>query len=108
MIRLPPRSTRTDTLVPYTTLFLSFGLGRRSGQDCQGGVTVSARPAGGTRYAEPGRDRIAIIGAGHVGATTAYALMLRALFREIVLIDNDMKSDETGRGSGGERGWQNV
>lgn len=52
---------------------------------------MSARPAGGTRYAEPGRDRIAIIGAGHVGATTAYALMLRALFQEIVLIDNDMK-----------------
>ncbi len=34
-------------------------------------------------------SRIAIIGAGHVGATTAYALMLRALFREIVLIDED-------------------
>ena len=34
-------------------------------------------------------DRIAIIGAGHVGSTTAYALMLRALVREIVLIDND-------------------
>ena len=33
------------------------------------------------------QDRIAIIGAGHVGSTTAYALMLRALFREIVLID---------------------
>src|SRR3546814_20059808 len=25
MIRLPPRSTRTDTLFPYTTLFLSTG-----------------------------------------------------------------------------------
>ena len=34
-------------------------------------------------------DRIIIIGAGHVGSTTAYALMLRALFREIVLIDGD-------------------
>jgi L-lactate dehydrogenase len=33
--------------------------------------------------------RIAIIGAGHVGSTTAYALMLRALVREIVLIDNN-------------------
>jgi len=52
---------------------------------------VSARPAGGTRYAEPVRDRIAVIGAGHVGAATAYALMLRALFQEIVLIDNDAK-----------------
>src|SRR3546814_14996923 len=26
MIRLPPRSTRTDTLLPYTTLFRSTGL----------------------------------------------------------------------------------
>jgi len=32
-------------------------------------------------------DRVAIIGAGHVGAATAYALMLRGLFPEIVLID---------------------
>ncbi|WP_343056719.1 L-lactate dehydrogenase [Sphingobium subterraneum] len=35
------------------------------------------------------QDRIIIIGSGHVGATTAYALMLRALFREIILIDRD-------------------
>src|SRR3546814_18040804 len=26
MIRLPPRSTRTDTLFPYTTLFRSLGM----------------------------------------------------------------------------------
>lgn len=32
-------------------------------------------------------QRIAIIGAGHVGATAAYALMLRALVPEIVLLD---------------------
>jgi L-lactate dehydrogenase len=31
--------------------------------------------------------RVAVIGAGHVGATAAYALMLRGLFSEIVLID---------------------
>lgn len=36
-----------------------------------------------------GQERVAIIGAGHVGATAAYALMLRALCREIVLIDSD-------------------
>src|SRR3546814_16466544 len=29
MIRRPPRSTRTDTLFPYTTLFRSGGLGGR-------------------------------------------------------------------------------
>src|SRR3546814_6843000 len=28
MIRRPPRSTRTDTLFPYTTLFRSLGLGQ--------------------------------------------------------------------------------
>ncbi len=39
--------------------------------------------------ADPAPSRVAIIGAGHVGATTAYALMLRALFQEIVLIDNN-------------------
>lgn len=37
----------------------------------------------------PDQARVAIIGAGHVGSTAAYALMLRALFREIVLIDHD-------------------
>src|SRR3546814_1259315 len=30
MIRRPPRSTRTDTLFPYTTLFRSVGMGLRS------------------------------------------------------------------------------
>src|SRR3546814_3070608 len=29
MIRRPPRSTRTDTLFPYTTLFRSTGAGER-------------------------------------------------------------------------------
>src|SRR3546814_6921064 len=32
MIRRPPRSTRTDTLFPYTTLFRSDFLGRRPGR----------------------------------------------------------------------------
>src|SRR3546814_15623704 len=30
MIRRPPRSTRTDTLFPYTTLFRSWRVGRRA------------------------------------------------------------------------------
>lgn len=33
-------------------------------------------------------DRVAIIGAGHVGATAAFALMLRALVREIIIVDS--------------------
>lgn len=42
-----------------------------------------------TGIAVPPSDRIAVIGAGHVGATAAFALMLRALTREIVLVDHD-------------------
>src|SRR3546814_14869514 len=38
MIRRPPRSTRTDTLFPYTTLFRSFLGGARTG----GGVAGAA------------------------------------------------------------------
>ena len=34
-------------------------------------------------------SRVAIVGAGNVGATAAYALMLRGLFTEIVIIDKD-------------------
>src|SRR3546814_3044758 len=33
MIRRPPRSTRTDTLFPYTTLFRSDGLARLDRRD---------------------------------------------------------------------------
>src|SRR3546814_15159076 len=32
MIRRPPRSTRTDTLFPYTTLFRSEGVRRRAAE----------------------------------------------------------------------------
>src|SRR3546814_6788977 len=49
MIRRPPRSTRTDTLFPYTTLFRSAGRrsgrpgGRRYGADDRPGA--AGRPA---------------------------------------------------------------
>src|SRR3546814_2805844 len=35
MIRRPPRSTRTDTLFPYTTLFRSLATRRIMGQSCE-------------------------------------------------------------------------
>ena len=34
-------------------------------------------------------DSIAIIGCGHVGSTSAYALMLKGVAREVVLVDLD-------------------
>src|SRR3546814_15019770 len=45
MIRRPPRSTRTDTLFPYTTLFRSAHAGPESGPD-RGGC----RPVDAWRY----------------------------------------------------------
>src|SRR3546814_21001856 len=50
MIRRPPRSTRTDTLFPYTTLF-------RSAEGRAGGVDDGEK--------EEGRDREAQVVEGH-------------------------------------------
>src|SRR3546814_8236018 len=41
MIRRPPRSTRTDTLFPYTTLFLSAQKGGGRGALPSGSISVS-------------------------------------------------------------------
>src|SRR3546814_15428704 len=50
MIRRPPRSTRTDTLFPYTTLFRSVRRGAALGVACEGSgrrrlLSGVARPA---------------------------------------------------------------
>src|SRR3546814_18343194 len=52
MIRRPPRSTRTDTLFPYTTLFRS-GLAARTAETGEEPHRLSARAAAGL----PGIDR---------------------------------------------------
>src|SRR3546814_4644886 len=49
MIRRPPRSTRTDTLVPDTTLFRSVALGRalrREGRIAGDGIDIGNRLEG--------------------------------------------------------------
>src|SRR3546814_12865232 len=56
MIRRPPRSTRTDTLFPYTTLFRSHQLGVRRGDDLQ-------RQSSGSQDRPP-RQRHAVAAAG--------------------------------------------
>src|SRR3546814_11240575 len=40
MVRRPPRSTRTDTLFPYTTLFRSLGRSNEGDLDAGGGEDV--------------------------------------------------------------------
>src|SRR3546814_4797179 len=48
MIRRPPRSTRTDTLFPYTTLFRSFVAVLR--QDDRSKGYLAGRDFGGNRH----------------------------------------------------------
>src|SRR3546814_1203313 len=47
MLRRPPRSTRTDTLFPYTTLFRSLAMARRAFQQ-----RLDVRNAGNLRHAQ--------------------------------------------------------
>src|SRR3546814_11194260 len=50
MIRRPPRSTRTDTLVPYTTLFRSHGERPHPvSRHLPGGPAGTSRDGGGGR-----------------------------------------------------------
>src|SRR3546814_7789741 len=73
MIRRPPRSTRTDTLFPYTTLFRSYRRSRarilahtRSGGAARGGARPAPRPpvaadrAARMAYRAVERDRRAV------------------------------------------------
>src|SRR3546814_9759292 len=54
MIRRPPRSTRTDTLFPYTTLFRSGGAGQCRRARAGDGGGAARLPAGVPQ--PPGRD----------------------------------------------------
>src|SRR3546814_10126932 len=56
MIRRPPRSTRTDTLFPYTTLFRS-GCGGPQRARRRGFQAVAARTAGRRRRSRRGGGR---------------------------------------------------
>src|SRR3546814_2015846 len=67
MIRRPPRSTRTDTLFPYTTLFRS----RRRGAPARTGQAgPAAQRGGGSRRAQPSLGRARAFG-GRPGADGA-------------------------------------
>src|SRR3546814_8156489 len=57
MIRRPPRSTRTDTLFPYTTLFRSEFQGSELLPLAQGPASGTARPHRWRRAALAGRRR---------------------------------------------------
>src|SRR3546814_13286588 len=89
MIRLPPRSTRTDTLFPYTTLFRSAARRLRDAT-ADGAAAHARRGARGGRAADAGwHRRPRRLGARHPGG------VLRAGHRAV--------PGKPVRGAGGDR-----
>src|SRR3546814_3871109 len=78
MIRLPPRSTRTDTLFPYTTLFRSHG------RCCTPGPAVSAPDVsekGNVRRTQPTRPASRNPPPGDNGRSEEHTSELQSLMR---------------------------
>src|SRR3546814_5172471 len=76
MIRRPPRSTRTDTLFPYTTLFRSCGdstADRHDGPDRQ--VDAAGGDHQGHAHCQDGNRRTTV---QHVDQTAEQAAVLRS------------------------------
>src|SRR3546814_17537610 len=62
MIRRPPRSTRTDTLLPYTTLFRSLVAQEAGGQGLQPCIAI------GIERSHPARASAHVVPQGRVGS----------------------------------------
>src|SRR3546814_2522479 len=81
MIRRPPRSTRTDTLFPYTTLFRSAWQSRRRGRQ---GLALSSTAAAATmcfvHCSPPGRRRIACRSEEHTSELQSLMRISYAVF----------------------------
>src|SRR3546814_8168884 len=75
MIRRPPRSTRTDTLFPYTTLFRSARLERRVLTDLRDRDLGQHGEVGEGRAAHVMEDRLPLV-AEAAGAVRHHALAL--------------------------------
>src|SRR3546814_3478906 len=83
MVRRPPRSTRTDTLFPYTTLFRSVELGLRTVQPALAEYAAGTDRDHRLRDVITGAERIAI-GSGGVfgkGRSEEHTSELQSLMR---------------------------
>src|SRR3546814_19728548 len=96
MIRLPPRSTRTDTLFPYTTLFRSLS---RKGKFVSAAVLLAAC-GGSIALAQnvDGLDIQHILSRGEAADPDA-----EALIREVARRGDEMRADAREAADGGNR-----
>src|SRR3546814_11245836 len=115
MIRRPPRSTRTDTLFPYTTLFRSLRCGERAQRiEFDPGRTFDEAEARGAVGARKDRK----IGYQHVDdrrsgerQSAAFAELRRAVARHMIHEHDDAPDacdEKIGRASCRERVCQYV
>src|SRR3546814_7111947 len=107
MIRRPPRSTRTDTLFPYTTLFRALGLahdafiGRRIG-DQQAAVAGLVAVVGQQRSAAAAERTIDVqFDAAHFQASAGMAIdAVRAQVRQRLAVAVGVGVDAQGQLAG--------
>src|SRR3546814_16178153 len=121
MIRRPPRSTRTDTLFPYTTLFRSIlhREGRETiGEDLPiggdrrkaGEVDIAERTSGRLEIvARPGEDQVhepRVV--RHSGSQREVGVGVFNARRDVVIGAEDRAIAKIGRASGGEKEGESV
>src|SRR3546814_12019915 len=106
MIRRPPRSTRTDTLFPYTTLFRSLREHGPEVLDPHRLVALERRVEVRHHADQPAAARSVGLQRGRGGLFVAGAERARPTVVELVA--GAVSGEEIGRASGRERGCQYV
>src|SRR3546814_3651351 len=95
MIRRPPRSTRTDTLFPYTTLFRSeYGGGRLECDSSQYGESQSGRRLVGNHH-RPARCRSTRIGRRSEEHTSELQSLMRISYAVFCLKKKKISKNHT-------------
>src|SRR3546814_20910822 len=114
MIRRPPRSTRTDTLFPYTTLFRS-GVSRRQSapKSAKQSETVGCDVV--TRRHDPREKRFGRCRSGSERENQASVRAIRIEIDDAVAERSEIRSidivgefEQIGRARSRERLWQSV
>src|SRR3546814_13459692 len=118
MIRRPPRSTRTDTLFPYTTLFRSYGMGTTIWSPLASGLLSGKYNDGvpaDSRLAQPGYEwlREGVLGhgderLGKVRALQPIADELGTSLAQLAIAWSLQIGRASGRGGGCQYGYISV